>query len=249
MTPVNDAPVITIASTTVTINEDTPFVFDNTHAIVLSDVDVIDATQRLDVTLHVTNGTLELSQMTGLSVLEGSNHSSILKIRGSLEDLQNAINGLTYTPNRDYNGSDSLTISINDLGNIGEGNRLEATQTIAITINALNDSPVFEAQSGSVIEGEHLQGVLPASDVDSGSITFSVNGTAPEGFVLQTLHVSIKAINSDGTTRVLNLTIDLKQLKNKNQTDAKSFVGFKEQIALENQRLEHYGSYLTKLLA
>ena len=230
VTPVNDAPVITIASTTVTINEDTPFVFDNTHAIVLSDVDVIDATQRLDVTLHVTNGTLELSQMTGLSVLEGSNHSSILKIRGSLEDLQNAINGLTYTPNRDYNGSDSLTISINDLGNIGEGNRLEATQTIAITINALNDSPVFEAQSGSVIEGEHLQGVLPASDVDSGSITFSVNGTAPEGFVLHddgsftfdsssynyigqgetdTIVIPIAVTDAEGLTTIANFSITI----------------------------------------
>ncbi len=230
VTPVNDAPVITITDTTVTINEDTPFVFDNTHAIVLSDLDVIDASQLLDVTLHVTNGTLELSQTTGLSVLEGSNHSSILKIRGSLEDLQNAINGLTYTPNSDYNGSDSLTISINDLGNIGEGNRLEATQTIAITVNAVNDSPVFEAQSGSVIEGEHLQGVLPASDVDSGSITFSVSGTAPEGFILHndgsftfdsssynyvgqgetdTIVIPIAVTDAEGLTTIANFSITI----------------------------------------
>ncbi len=184
VTPVNDAPVITIGDHTATTHEDTPFVFENTHAIVLSDLDIIDATQLLDVTLRVTSGTLELSQMTGLSILEGSNHSSILKVRGSLEDLQHAVDGLKYTPNHDYNGSDSLTIHINDLGNIGEGNRLEQTQTIAITINAVNDSPVFEAQSGSVTEGNQLRGVLPASDVDSSSLTFSVYGTAPAGFVL-----------------------------------------------------------------
>jgi hypothetical protein len=64
--------------------------------------------------------------------------------------------------------------------------------------------------------------------------------------------VSLKAINQDGTTRVLNLKLDLKELKKaqKNQVDAdEKYMGLKEQIALENQKLDDYGSYLTRLFA
>ncbi|MFY9094690.1 hypothetical protein PZR46_10915, partial [Aliarcobacter butzleri] len=72
VTPVNDAPVISIVNNNITIDEDNPFVFENSNLITLLDLDVIDNTQILDLTLNVTNGKLELSQMTDLTVLEGA---------------------------------------------------------------------------------------------------------------------------------------------------------------------------------
>ena len=64
------------------------------------------------------------------------------------------------------------------------------------------------------------------------------------------MKISIKAVNSDGTTRVLNLKLDLKQLKQKTQAEVNErFIGFKEQLAFENEKLDGYGSYLTKLFA
>ncbi|RXI37620.1 hypothetical protein CP963_12135 [Arcobacter cloacae] len=80
--------------------------------------------------------------------------------------------------------------------------------------------------------------------------TGSITGTIPED--LEKLEISIKAINQDGTTRVLNLKLDLKELKKSqaNQADAdEKYMGLKEQIALENQKLDDYGSYLTRLFA
>lgn len=80
--------------------------------------------------------------------------------------------------------------------------------------------------------------------------TGNISGTIPED--LEKLEISIKAINQDGTTRVLNLKLDLKELKKaqKNQVDAdEKYMGLKEQIALENQKLDDYGSYLTRLFA
>ena len=51
----------------------------------------------------------------------------------------------------------------------------------------------------------------------------------------------------------LNLKLDLKELKNRtqgNQADAdEKYMGLKEQIALENQKLDDYGLYLTRLFA
>ena len=77
--------------------------------------------------------------------------------------------------------------------------------------------------------------------------TGSISGTIPEN--MEKLEISIKSVNTDGTTKILNLKLDLKQLNNKNQADIQNFIGLKEQIALENQKLDGYGTYLTKLFA
>ena len=228
VTPENDTPVITVVNSNITIDEDNAFVFENGNSITLADLDVIDNTQILDLTLNVNNGKLELSQMTDLTVLEGENNSSIIKVRGSLNSLQNAISGLKYTPNLDYNGSDTLTIKLNDNGNIGEGNSLEDIRTVNFTINAINDAPVFTNQVDRVIEGNQIFGVLPASDVDSSSIRFSVNGNAPAGFILNdngsfsfdsssynyighgetdTIIIPITVTDAEGLTKIANFSI------------------------------------------
>ncbi|MDD2895879.1 MAG: DUF4347 domain-containing protein [Aliarcobacter sp.] len=77
--------------------------------------------------------------------------------------------------------------------------------------------------------------------------TGSISGSIPEN--LEKLEISIKSVNTDGTTKILNLKLDLKQLKNKNQADTQSFIGLQEQVAFENQKLDGYGTYLTKLFA
>jgi hypothetical protein len=78
--------------------------------------------------------------------------------------------------------------------------------------------------------------------------TGSIKGTIPEN--LNELSLSIKAVNADGTTRVLNLKIDLKQFKQKPQAELnEKYIGLKEQLAFENEKLEGYGTYLTKLFA
>lgn len=227
VTAVNDAPVVTVTNN-ITINEDNSLVFENANAITLSDIDVVDPTQKLDLTLRVENGKLELSQMTGLTILEGVNNSSSIKIQGNLTDLQNAISALKYTPNQDYNGSDSLTIKLNDRANIGSGNALETTQVVNISITAVNDAPEFSNQYDEVSEGEQIRGVLPASDIDSNSITFSINGTAPVGFVLnsdgsytfdsssydyitqgeiETIVISVTVTDTEGLTTTKNFSI------------------------------------------
>ena len=227
VTAVNDAPIVTVTNN-ITINEDNSLVFENANAITLSDIDVVDPTQKLDLTLRVENGKLELSQMTGLTILEGVNNSSSIKIQGNLTDLQNAISVLKYTPNQDYNGSDSLTIKLNDRANVGSGNALETTQVVNISITAVNDAPEFSNQYDEVSEGEQIRGVLPASDIDSNSITFSINGTAPVGFVLnsdgsytfdsssydyitqgeiETIVISVTVTDTEGLTTTKNFSI------------------------------------------
>ncbi|MGC8742442.1 MAG: Ig-like domain-containing protein, partial [Verrucomicrobiia bacterium] len=87
---------------------------------------------------------------------------------------------LTYTPNADYNGSDSFTFKVND------GTVDSAIATVSITVNSVNDAPVINNQTFSIAEnsGNGVQvGIVVASDVDAGqTLTFSIisgntNGT------------------------------------------------------------------------
>ena len=77
--------------------------------------------------------------------------------------------------------------------------------------------------------------------------TGSISGTVPEN--LDKLDITIKAVNPDGTTRILNLKIDLKKLKEANRADAEKYNGLKEQLLAENQKLENYGDYVVSLFA
>ncbi len=57
---------------------------------------------------------------------------------------------LTYTPNADYNGSDSFTFVAND-GTVDSN-----TATVSITVNAVNDPPIADDQSVTTPEDTPL---------------------------------------------------------------------------------------------
>ena len=50
--------------------------------------------------------------------------------------------GLSFTPTVNYNGAASLQITTNDQGNSGSGGSVCDTDTVNITVNAVNDAPV-----------------------------------------------------------------------------------------------------------
>jgi len=85
---------------------------------------------------------------------------------------------VTYTPNQNYNGSDSFTFKVND----GELDSNEATVTL--TVYPVNDAPMANAQSVSTDDFTPLAITLTGSDVETGSasLTFAIidaptNGT------------------------------------------------------------------------
>ncbi|MDW8224024.1 MAG: cadherin-like domain-containing protein [Gemmatales bacterium] len=138
VTEVNDAPTIS-APSSVTVNEDTPHIFSGT--ITVNDIDA--GTGNLRVTLTVTNGTLTLGDASVVTIVSGSDNSPNMTIQGTLANLNTALNGLTYQPNANFYGNDTLTIVVNDQGNTGASGALTASHQIAITISAVNDAPDF----------------------------------------------------------------------------------------------------------
>jgi hypothetical protein len=75
---------------------------------------------------------------------------------------------LTYTPDPDYNGSDSFTFKAND------GELDSNIATVSITVTAVNDAPLADNQSVTTDEDTPLAITLTGSDIDSGSLTYSI---------------------------------------------------------------------------
>ena len=88
---------------------------------------------------------------------------------------------LTYTPDENYNGSDSFTFKVND------GTDDSNTATVSITIDPVNDAPVADNQSVTTPEETPLAITLTASDVESVSLTYEVVSNPVHGKLTGTL--------------------------------------------------------------
>jgi hypothetical protein len=69
----------------------------------------------VQVMLSVSNGTLTLANLTGLSIMAGGNGTATITIRGTLADINTGLDGLVYTPNTGFTGSETLTVLSDDL--------------------------------------------------------------------------------------------------------------------------------------
>ena len=117
ITAVNDAPTLVTPGAQSAVSN-TPLTFGGGNAISVADVDASGGVEQ--VTLSVVNGSLTLGSTVGLTSVTGNGSASVV-FRGTLPDLNNALNGLTYTPNLNYSGADTLSIAGDDLGNTGGG--------------------------------------------------------------------------------------------------------------------------------
>ncbi|KJV05962.1 hypothetical protein VZ94_14500, partial [Methylocucumis oryzae] len=162
VTPINDQPTISGDKTISDgVNEGSPIVISNSGTAGLVIVDDIEASRnegsganqgQVSVTITVPNGlshgSVTLGSTTGISITAGADNSNTVTIKGSLTDVNNALDGLSFTPGDDTNVSETVTITVNDLGNNGTGSTtaLTATQTITISnIIPSNNAPVVTA--------------------------------------------------------------------------------------------------------
>ncbi|MFN0018363.1 MAG: Ig-like domain-containing protein [Pirellulaceae bacterium] len=189
VTAVNNAPVNTVPVGAQTVSEDTTKFFNSANGNLISIAD-IDANETvgatLDVNLSVTNGTIALGSIPGsLTFPSGGNNTSAMTIRGSLADLNTALDGLAYTPVQDYFGSDSLVIKTDDRGNTGTPGPRTDTDTISINVSPVNDAPTVAVPgNGTVLAGDPLTITgTSTGDVDVGAanlkVTISATTSAP----------------------------------------------------------------------
>jgi hypothetical protein len=121
------------------------------NQIVVADPDA--ETSPLRVTLTVSNGTLTLASNAGLTFLVGDgNADATMTFEGTLTAINNALNGLEYMPNPDFSGTETLIITVNDLGHNGPGGPQITTATITINVTPVNDAPVLDASGNPFLD-------------------------------------------------------------------------------------------------
>ncbi|MDJ0927012.1 MAG: tandem-95 repeat protein, partial [Gammaproteobacteria bacterium] len=164
--PVNDAPVI--AAENISVDEDVSFVaMLGVDDLLLNDSDVDGDALSVNTT-----------------PVAGPGNGSV---------LLNSDGTFTYTPNANFNGSDSFIYEVTD-GNGGSGQGV-----VNITINPINDLPVAAGEAMAVDEDAALSGVpgvndllLNDTDVDGDPLSVSTTPvTSPANGTL--------VLNSDGT--------------------------------------------------
>ena len=95
---------------------------------------------------------------------------------GSLSSVTG--NQVTYTPNQDWNGTDTFTYKAND------GTADSNTATVTITVTAVNDAPVSSDENITTDEDTGIRTGFSSSDVDSGdTLTYSVVANPSNGTV------------------------------------------------------------------
>ena len=150
ITAVNDDPVATNDS--LTIAEDAA----------ATDLDVIANDTDAD-----TGDTLSINVVNGVAVISNpSNGTAALKTGSTTE--------ITYTPNANFNGSDSFTYEVSD------GNGGTATGTVNVTITAVNDDPVAVDDSVTTNEGTAVDIDVIANDTDVDGDALSVTAVSNE---------------------------------------------------------------------
>ncbi|MEM6471421.1 MAG: LamG-like jellyroll fold domain-containing protein, partial [Planctomycetota bacterium] len=100
------------ASQSIVIDEDTSAVFSvaGGNAITVSDT-LSGSNSPMRVSLAVSNGTLTLGSTGGITFVENSDGSASMTIEGTESDLNAALEGLTFTPDADFNGSVTLNVT------------------------------------------------------------------------------------------------------------------------------------------
>ncbi|HJT68495.1 MAG TPA: choice-of-anchor Q domain-containing protein [Pyrinomonadaceae bacterium] len=215
ITAVNDAPVNTVPGPQTT-NEDTAKVFSSGNGNQISVADVDLGANAIKITLTSTNGKLTLSTIAGLSFITGDGtDDATMVFTGSLSAVNTALNGLSFNPNADFNGAASLQIISDDQGNTGTGGPLTDTDSVNITVTAVNDVPVVTTTAGNLSYTENAAATaidpgLTVTDVDNANLTgatvaITANFVSAEDTLAFTNQLGITG-NYNSATGVLTLT-------------------------------------------
>ena len=155
---VNDAPINTVPAAQ-TVDEDT--------TLPIAGVSVADSdSSALTTTLSVAHGILNVTAGPGVTC----NGTASVTITGTAAQINTALAGLAYTGNLDFNGADTLTVATSDA-------TATDTDTIAITVNPVNDAPINAVPGAQTVAEDTILPIAGVSvaDIDSSALTTTLS--------------------------------------------------------------------------
>ena len=126
---------------------------------------------------------------------------------------------LTYTPNTNFNGSDSFTFKVSD------GSLVSTTATVSITVTGVNQAPTANAQTITIAKNASADITLTGSDPEGSTLTFMIvtnpvhgtlSGTVPNLMYLPATDYSgsdsftfkVNDGSLDSTTATVSITVN-----------------------------------------
>ena len=176
--PVNDPPTLVVPGTQI-VNED---VLTMLGTITVGDVEADAVPTNIQVTLMVNNGTLTLTDQTGLIVL--NNGTGTVTATGTSAALNAVLdNNLFYQTNLNFDQDDTLTVTVSDLGVSGSGGTQTTQQTVTIDVQPVNDAPVSANVSAAFDQNTGGNFALNVTDVDTSDNPVGANFTYTQASV------------------------------------------------------------------
>ncbi|HVF55668.1 MAG TPA: Calx-beta domain-containing protein [Pyrinomonadaceae bacterium] len=182
--PANQPPVNTVPGPQAT-NENTPLVFSAGNGNQISVSDPEAGNNNLQVTLTANNGTISLNGTAGLTFSNGDGTNDVsMTFTGTAASINNALNGLVFTPTHGSIAPASLTITTSDQGLVGSGGPQSDTDTVPITINPGGTIQFSSATYTLAENGSSIFITVTRTGGSAGVATVDYNvsdGTAVEG--------------------------------------------------------------------
>ncbi|MBW5415824.1 Ig-like domain-containing protein [Pseudomonas sp. MAG002Y] len=175
----NYAPTLSVPGTQ-SFLEDVTCVFSSSNGNAITVADANGDT--LTVTLQATQGNLTLSQTSGLTFISGDGVAdATMKFSGSVAAINTALNGLSYIPTPDYNGTAAITLSVSD------GTAAVQTANIALNLAPVADGVPDSIQTGPLapvtfnpLANDNFEGTPSITAVSQGArgvVLLNPNGT------------------------------------------------------------------------
>jgi len=139
----------------------------NTGTVTIAVTPVVDSPIAFDQIVATLEDVSKAITLTGIDP-DGAVISYTLLSSPLHGTLSGTAPSLTFIPTGNYSGADSFTFTVND-GTIDSN-----IATVSITITAVNDPPIANNQSASIVEDIATSITLTGSDVDGNPLTYSV---------------------------------------------------------------------------
>ena len=179
--------------------------------ITFTDLDADPANQDITVTFSVTNGTLNvltnvLNGIIASDITGGAQNTTTITITAPNNPINTTIagNGLRYTSNLNFNGTDTLHIVTSDNGHTGTPGALGDTDNLSITVLPVNDPVTGTAPASAVVDEDQSVAIpgLSIADVDTvihPNGVYEVTLSATNGVVTLTTLTGLTFTAGDGT--------------------------------------------------
>lgn len=211
ISPVNDAPVITTPAFAVTTLEDTAMAF-SSNTITLYDVESSGNSINLSLNLAAAQGNLSFGTPSGWTSTGSATNTTLT---GNIQDLNQALLSMVYTPHLNVSGTSAIEIKLND-NDTTASTPLTTSTNVVVQVSPVNDAPLLSTLPSGLNYTENVNlspfasSTITISDVDSThlkSLSVIISGNAlAEDLLSVTLGATSISANYNVSTGNLSLT-------------------------------------------